>query len=137
MLKQDFVNALAGAMPERNLTANGITPNGYTFLNPGKVLSIRIDNVYGESLILAMDRLGVCISAGSACRSLEAEPSHVLKAIGLSDTQARNTVRISFSRFNTKEEVEQAAVIMANCIQTLRSLQEMAEQERLETERVF
>lgn len=84
-----------------------------------------------------MDNFGVCISAGSACRSHEAEPSHVLRALGLNDIKARSSVRVSFSRFNTKEEVEQAAVIMAECIQTLRSIQEVTAQEETEMERAF
>ena len=136
-LKQDFVKALADAMPGNRLSDNGIYVNGYTYLNPGKVLSLRIDGIFGESLVLEMDGLDVCISAGSACRSHEAAPSHVLSALGLNDTQARNSVRISFSRFNTKEEVEQAAIIMAECIQTLRSIQETMAQDEAEMGRVF
>lgn len=136
-LKQDFVKALADAMPGDRLSENGIYANGYTYLNPGKVLSLRIDGVFGESLVLEMDNFGVCISAGSACRSHEAEPSHVLRALGLNDIKARSSVRVSFSRFNTKEEVEQAAVIMAECIQTLRSIQEVTAQEETEMERAF
>jgi len=42
----------------------------------------------------------VCISQGSACNSKEIKPSHVLKAIGLSDEQARSTFRVSFSNTN-------------------------------------
>ncbi len=136
-LKQDFVKALADAMPGNRLSDNGIYVNGYTYLNPGKVLSLRIDGVFGESLVLEMDGFDVCISAGSACRSHEAAPSHVLSALGLNDTQARNSVRISFSRFNTKEEVEQAAVIMAECIQTLRNIQETMAKDEAEMGRVF
>lgn len=136
-LKQDFVRALTCAMPNDRLCDDGIYPNGQTYLHPGKVLNLRIDGISGETLVLEMDRLGVCISAGSACRSFEDEPSHVLKAIGLTDKQARASVRISFSRFNTKDEVEQSAAIMARCIQALRTLDEMMAQENAEMERVF
>jgi cysteine desulfurase len=95
------------------------------YLDPGKVLNLRIDGVFGETLVLMMDALGICISAGSACRSHEAAPSHVLIAHGLTATEARSSVRISFSKFNTADEVAQAAAVMAGCIETLRSSQEV------------
>lgn len=133
-LKQAFVLALADAMPNEHLGGNGIYPNGCTYLKPGKTLNLRIDGLSGETLVLEMDRHGVCVSAGSACRSHEDEPSHVLKAIGLTDMQARSSVRISFSKFNMVEEVEQAAAIMAECIQELRYYEDMQEQEYAEHE---
>lgn len=64
---------------------------------------------------------GVCISAGSACRSHESEPSHVLTAMGMTPNQARDSVRVSFSEFNKSCDVIEAAKIMASCIISLRS----------------
>jgi len=63
-----------------------------------------------------LDTKGVYVSAGSACQSREAKPSHVLKAMGLTDEQARSTIRVSFSKYNSPEEVENAAEIFAFCI---------------------
>lgn len=85
-----------------------------------KVLSLTVDGVDNESLLLMLDANGVCISAGSACQSREVSPSHVLKAIGLTDEQARSTVRVSFSRYNTMNEVEQAANTFVRCVEDLR-----------------
>lgn len=86
----------------------------------GKTLSITFKNIDAETLVLMLDTRGVCISAGSACTSHESEPSHVLKAIGLSDDEARNTVRVSFSEYNTVTEVGRAARLMAHCVGILR-----------------
>lgn len=119
-LKQVFIMELIKNLPHQNLKEAGICFNGCTYLDPGKVLNLRIDGVFGETLVLMMDAFGVCISAGSACRSHEAAPSHVLIAHGLTSTEARSSVRISFSKYNTVDEVTQAAAIMANCIETLR-----------------
>ena len=82
--------------------------------NSSKVVNFRIDGVDGQTLLMMMDALGVMASAGSACTSREMHPSHVLKAIGLTAEQAYNSVRISFSRYNTNEEVDRAANIIIN-----------------------
>ena len=122
-LKQLFVMELTKDLPYGNLKESGVQFNGYTYLDPGKVLNLRINGVFGESLVLMLDAMGVCVSAGSACRSMEAEPSHVLIAHGLTDEEARSSVRISFSKYNTREEVTRAASIMAGCIEALRAAQ--------------
>lgn len=82
----------------------------------GKAINMRFDNVDGETLLLMLDARGVCVSAGSACRSHESEPSHVLLAMGIDPEDARNSIRFSLSRMNTKDEVEQAAKIIADCV---------------------
>lgn len=87
-----------------------------------KTLSIRVDGIDAESLILMADNAGVCISAGSACNSIEHTPSHVLTAIGLSAEQAKSSFRVSFSRMNTMEEACEAGKIIGECIVTLLGL---------------
>ena len=62
----------------------------------------------------------MCLSAGSACRSLELEPSHVLTAMGLSPDEARSSVRVSFSGLNTELQVRDAARIFADTVNILR-----------------
>lgn len=84
-----------------------------------KTLSLRVDGVDAESLILMADNAGVCISAGSACNSRLNIPSHVLTAVGLTPDQARSSFRVSFSRMNTVDEVARAANIIADCIALL------------------
>ena len=59
----------------------------------------------GEMLLLNLDIEGICVSNGSACTSGAVEPSHVLKGIGLSDQVANSSIRISFGKDNTIEQV--------------------------------
>lgn len=58
---------------------------------------------------LMSDLRDVCFSAGSACASGSGRPSHVLRALGLSDAQAKSSIRIGFGRYTTMEEIEEAA----------------------------
>ena len=66
-----------------------------------------------------LDARGVCVSAGSACRSHESEPSHVLLAMGIDAEDARSSVRFSFSKMNSEYEVREAARIVAESVSTL------------------
>lgn len=60
----------------------------------------------GEMLLLNLDVEGVCVSGGSACSSGAVEPSHVLSGIGLDDTVANSTIRISMGKDNTEEDID-------------------------------
>jgi cysteine desulfurase len=57
---------------------------------------------------LISDARGVAFSAGSACASGSGRPSHVLKALGLSDAEARSSIRLGFGRYTTEAELDQA-----------------------------
>lgn len=81
-----------------------------------------VRGVDAETLVLLADSMGVCISAGSACNSHDNVPSHVLKAIGLTDDEARSSFRVSVSRMNTIEEMREAGKIIADCIATLKGI---------------
>lgn len=121
-IKQRFYTALlrnlsASGCDEAILHVNGLLPNAY-----GKVLNLRIDGVDGETLLLMLDANGICASAGSACRSHESKPSHVLSAMGLTAEEARSSVRVSFSKYNTLDEADRAAEVFAACIASLRGI---------------
>lgn len=120
-LKQRFYMTLCEELRERGEDAGIVHINGMSVIHPGKLLNMTVDGVDGETLLLMLDANGVCVSAGSACRNHEAEPSHVLMAMGLDKEAARNSVRISFSKFNNTDEVAQAARIFAFCISALRN----------------
>lgn len=118
--KQSFYNKLIDELKKDNLD-DIIKVNGEAIQNSsGKTLNISVQGVDAETLVLMMDAQGVCISAGAACKSHESKPSHVLLAMGLTQGQARSSVRVSFSEFNTYAEIEKAACILANCIKVLR-----------------
>lgn len=90
------------------------------WLEPSKILNIRVDGIDADTMVLAMDSLGICISAGSACRSHELKPSKTLLAMGLTADEARNSVRVSFSGSNTEEEILRAAEVFVKCVKVLR-----------------
>lgn len=107
----------------RSRRINGIHVNGAPREKRiWKTLSISVDGIDAQTLLLLLDTNGVCASAGSACCSHDNIPSHVLTAIGLTDKQARETLRFSFSRMNRVEETRQAAEIFIHCVEIARSL---------------
>ena len=59
-----------------------------------------------QSLLLKLDEKGICVSSGSACSEGNGKPSHVLKAIGLSDEEAKSAIRVTLGEENTKEDVD-------------------------------
>ena len=121
VLKQKFYEVLQDTLHNQLDIGNIVSVNGMSVIHPGKILNIKIDNVDGETLLLMLDGQEVCMSAGSACRSHEKEPSHVLTAMGLSAEEARSSIRVSFSRMNDVDEVSKAANMLANDIATLRA----------------
>ena len=73
-----------------------------------------------------MSMRDLAVSGGSACTSADPEPSHVLRAMGLSDDLTRSSLRFSLGRFNTEEEVEFAIALVADAVQRLRSMSSLA-----------
>lgn len=80
---------------------------------PG-VASFVFDGVTGESLMHLLDLKGICVSTSSACTSGKDQPSHVLMAIGLTEQQAKSAIRISYGRYNTRNEVETIVATICN-----------------------
>lgn len=81
------------------------------------------EGVNGEALLYNLDLAGIAASNGSACSSGMVEPSHVLSAIGLSAKEASSSVRFTFGKNNTAEEVDFAAKTLKICVERLRNLQ--------------
>ena len=93
---------------QRKLQASGTAVvNGHPEHRLPGCLSLRFVDVDSGSLMNGL-RNKVAFSSGSACKSGSAGPSHVLKAIGLDDTGAAETVRFGLGRFSTKEEIDSA-----------------------------
>lgn len=102
---------------DKNLS--GWHVNGMPFYG-SKIVNLRFDGVDGETLLLLLNSEGVIVSAGSACSAHEARPSHVLKALGLTDDQVRSSIRISFSAYTTVDEIDEAARIIIESVKKLR-----------------
>jgi cysteine desulfurase len=90
---------------------------------PGN-LNVSFAYVDGEALMMSLKQLAV--SSGSACTSADPEPSHVLRALGLSDDLTRSSLRFGLGRFNTADEVDFAAEAVAEAVVRLRKLSSMA-----------
>ena len=85
-------------------------------------LNVTISGVDGETILLSLDMLGVAASTGSACTTGNTEPSHVLRAMGLSDEACRATLRFTVGRGNTPEQIDRAAEAVAESVSRLRVL---------------
>jgi cysteine desulfurase len=84
--------------------------------------NIAFEGIESEGALMLLDERGICCSAGSACTSGSVHPSHVLKAMGFSNYRARSSLRFSFGRFNTEEEVDIASAAVPEVINKLRRL---------------
>lgn len=82
----------------------------------------RFTGIEGESLVLKLDDAGFATSTGSACSSHKLQASHVLIALGLTHEEAHGSLRISFSRYNTMEEVEMFLEKLPSIVAELRKI---------------
>ncbi len=85
-------------------------------------LNIAVPGVQGETVLLGLDMEGVAASAGSACTTGNSEPSHVLRAMGLSDERCRASLRFTVGRDNRSEEIDEAVDILAETVARARDL---------------
>ena len=102
-------------------SVDGVTLNGDRDIRILGNANLTFSGVDGEALLYALDINGVCASLGSACSSGTIEPSYVLKEIGLSDSEAKSTVRFSLSYNNTREEIDRAIKIISNCVKSIKN----------------
>lgn len=115
LAKHSFYSAFTSFMNLRGMSEK-VRTNGDFDDDRTKVVSLTIDGVDAQTLVLMASTKGLYISAGSACNSHETRSSHVLKAIGLTDEQAHSTVRLSFSRFTGELDAVSAALVLSECI---------------------
>lgn len=120
----------------RDRLVEGIKRIPYSTINgsltdrlPGNV-NAAFDFIEGESLLLALDNEGICISTGSACSSNSLEPSHVLLSIGLPVEKAHGSLRISLSHENTDEDVDYILEKLPAVVKRLRSMSPLYDEEK-------
>jgi cysteine desulfurase len=97
-----------------------IVVNGHAVERLPHNLNVSFEGVEGEALLLALDV--VAVSSGSACTSEKREPSHVLKAMGVSDAMAQTSLRFGLGRFNTEAEVDEVIERVAEAVARLREI---------------
>ncbi|MDA0832768.1 MAG: cysteine desulfurase family protein [Planctomycetota bacterium] len=98
----------------------GVNLHGHpTHRLPGN-LNISIAGVDGEALMTGLK--AIAVSSGSACTTADPEPSHVLRAMGVNDALSRASLRFGIGRFNTRDEIEQAADVVIETVSRLRRL---------------
>lgn len=122
-LNKNHVENLRNYLLDKLMLIPGITLNGppVGLSRLANNINITIEGVNAEKLVTLCSLYGIYIGRGSACESYEAKPSHVLKAIGLSDEQCFNTIRITLGYQNTKEEIDQAAEIITKLVERIRN----------------
>jgi cysteine desulfurase len=120
-LRDRLLRGLVEAIPD--VALNGPTLDQPDWRLPNN-LNCSFGYVDGEALMMSMRDLAV--SSGSACTSTNPEPSHVLRALGLSDDLTRASLRFGLGRFNTDEEVEFAIGLLSDTVHRLRKLSSMA-----------
>lgn len=108
-LRDDFIKQLEAAVP--GVIINGSRkqrlPNNIHFTIPGT------DN---ERLMMQLDEQGVQVAVGSACSASNEEPSHVLKAMGLSDAEAQASLRLTLGRLTTEADLRRCFTILRNAL---------------------
>ena len=97
------------------ISRNGLAEHAF----PG-ILNVSIDDIEGESLLLALEPL--CVASGSACNSHNQEPSYVLRALGRSDELAQSAIRFSFGRPTTEQEIDVAIQRYRDAVAYLRKI---------------
>ena len=85
---------------------SGAVLNGSRKLRVPSNANFSFRGIDGGSLLLKLDAKGICASSGSACSAGDSNPSHVLKAIGVSDEMSKGALRVTFGESNTKEDVD-------------------------------
>lgn len=117
------VTELRNRMLDKLLTINGTHLNGPSIYNNRLFnnISLTIDGVRGSELMTMADLMGVIIGVGSACQSHIPQPSKALLTIGLTPEQALSTIRITLDEFNTEEEIDEAADIIIQLVERVRS----------------
>jgi cysteine desulfurase len=103
---------------------SGVTLNG-PLPGTGRLpnnLNISIEGVQGETVLLSLDLGGVAASAGSACTTGNSDPSHVLLACGLTEQQARASIRLTVGRGNSEAEIGEAVDVLEDTVARVRML---------------
>ncbi|AFA48078.1 cysteine desulfurase family protein [Acetobacterium woodii] len=113
-LRTYFIETITATVDDIKINGD---PNGSPY-----ILNISFNRVRGEVLLHSLEAKGIFVSTGSACSSHKKEKQYVLKAIGLAEEYKEGTIRISFSKDITKNDVDTAVAAIAEIVPSLRLL---------------
>lgn len=102
------------------LKISGVGLNGDAINRLPNNVNVTVVNVSGEKLVMALDKLGICCSTGSACTSGRVDPSHVIVALGQNYETARGSLRLTLGHCNTKKDIEYVLKVLRGLIGKLR-----------------
>jgi cysteine desulfurase len=118
-----FVKSLRDQFEDHMLQhVPGVEINGHRNQRLPNTSNLTFEGLESEGALILLGEKGICCSAGSACTSGSVHPSHVLRAMGLSNDRARASLRFSFGRLNTREDLEEACGIIPPVVEKLRGL---------------
>ena len=118
--ERERVTALRDTLLAALASLPGVTVNGSMDHRAPNNLNVSFSGIEAEALLLALK--GVAVSTGSACTSATIEPSHVLRALGLSDDRAHGALRFGLGRFTTAEEITDVSRRIVEKVDMLRAL---------------
>lgn len=99
----------------------GATRNGHETDRLANTVNLTLPDLRGESLVIALDQKGMALSSGSACKSGNPEPTHVLLAMGRSEEEAHCSVRFSLSSSTTAEDVDRTIQALGEVLREIES----------------
>jgi cysteine desulfurase len=109
--------------------------NGHREKRLPNTLNMSFKYLEGEAILVLLDQAGICASTGSACTAGSAEPSHVLRAMGVPPDWMQGAVRFSLSRYTTEEEVRFVNQTAPSIVQRLTGLSSLGKTSKQELER--
>ena len=112
-LRDDFEQSVIAQIPDVEI-------NGNPDMRVCNTTNLLFRDVDGQALVARLDQEGVRCSQSSACTNQRPEPSYVLRAMGLSESEAYASIRFSFSEFNAVEDVDEAVAHLAQLCEQLR-----------------
>jgi len=119
--KNNFIDELTKQLEEGFISKiPDIKFNGHCMYKVPGILNVCFKGVESKRLVFELNKVGICISSGSACSEGLTEPSHVLAAMGIPIHEAHSSVRFSLSKYNNKEEINRVLEVLPSIIKQLR-----------------
>ena len=120
VLRDKLIEGIFAGIPDVKL-------NGHPTKRLPNNVNVSVAGIEGESMILRLDFIGICVSSGSACTSGDLSASHVLLALGLPHELAHGSLRLTLGRDNTEEDVDTVLKVLPGIVGVLRSMSPMYE----------